>query len=298
MKRGTILAAAAVAAVMAGCAASSAPAPEKKTARAAALPAWVGAPEAEGVIRAVGSAPRNFQGVYMQRNAAMTDARDRLAHKIRVVISAAYASKFEERGEHLSRETQRKITEISRLLLRQSRQVDGYIDGGGRLYVLAEVPDVVGGRPAGVSKEGLPDITPEPFDPSALKQSRCYPREVTEKIHTKYGLYLGKPVWFFRPDYRGHTGAVGIAEKESGRGFDAQKRAALALARSDLAKRKRLRMDSRHALVRIFKHDLLGSTFEKELKTTSVSKVTETVQEDIWLDPKSCELYVWIVEKE
>jgi hypothetical protein len=285
-----------IAALLVGCATTS---PSPKTPshgrkKEENLPAWVSRPDAPGVIRAVGSAPRNFQGVHMQRTQALADARDKLAHKIRVEITAEYETQLKAQGKHLTQEMNRRITEVSQLLLQNSRQVDGYIGRRGRLYVLVEAPSPRGGRTGAAP---LPALETIPFDPAVLKKSRCHPPSVLKEVKTKYGLYLGKPVWFFRPDYGGHIGAVGVAEKESGMSFDAQKRVALSLARADLSRRKKMQMDSNHALLRILKHDVVGGTLEKELRTSSTSKLTGTKLEDLWLDPKSCELYVWVVEK-
>ena len=283
--------------LLGGCASSSKSASAKSAAsiQKQVLPAWVKQPEAKGVLRAVGSAPRNFQGMHMQRATALADARDKLAHEIGVVISTAYESELRAKGETLTPQMRRRITEASQLLLQQSRQVDGDIDKRGRLYLLVEVPDPTdSGRTA---KEELPLPETTPFDSNMLKKSRCYPQYALRDIHTKYGLHHGKPVWFFRPDFAGHTGAVGIAEKEEGGDIETQKRVAASLARADLSKRLRLQMDSRHQLLRIFKHDIIGTTLEKELRSSSVSKITRTQLEDVWFDPKSCEFYAWIVEK-
>ncbi len=278
-----------------GCSGVPQPSSAKKEAADTAMPAWVAHPDAPGVLRAVGSAPRNFQGVYMQRDTALADARDKLAHKIAVVISAAYTSKLKADRAALDRRMRREITEVSQLLLHQSRQVAGYIDRRGRLDLLVETPDPTAVTSAGSS--GLPPLETEAFDPAVLKKSRCYPPAVTGTVRTRYPLYLGRPVWFFRPDYLGKPGAVGIAEKEPGSDFERQKRAAEALAKADLAKRRRLQMDSQHRLMKILRHDIMGGTFDKRLQAKSTSRITDTLTRDLWLDPKSCELYLWVTEK-
>ena len=278
-----------------GCADAPAPAPAAKQAASQAVPAWVNAPDAPGVIRAVGVARPNFQGAHMQRETAMADARDKLAHKLAVVISAEYASKLDADTKHIDTQLQKKITEVAKLLLSQSRQVDGFIDRRHRLYVLVEAPDPL----ASASVPSAPPPPPrlEPFDYETMKNSHCYRYAPKAAVQTKYGLYLGRPIWFFRPDYAGHVGSVGVAEAQEGDTFARRKAAAVSLARADLARRRKIRLDSSHELLRIMKHDVMGGTFEKSLRSRSAAKVMHTKLEDIWLDPKSCEVYAWVVEK-
>ncbi|RLA70521.1 MAG: hypothetical protein DRG24_06770 [Epsilonproteobacteria bacterium] len=282
---------------LAGCVSSV---PEEPKVQKSQEPAWVLNPQTNGVLRAVGSSPVNFQGVYMQRSEAMANARDKLSHVIHVYITSIFESRLEENGAKLSRQSTKTITEMSKLFMKESYQVDGYVADDGRLYLLVEISDDTIAPLLKIDERSissLPVLKTVPYDAAVLEQSRCYDMQTLQSIKTVSGIYRGKPFWFYRPNQEGMIGSVGIAEKEENIPFQTQKRIAISLAKSSLAKRIRLQIDSSHQLTKILKHDDVGVLIEKQMHTKSVSKITQTELKDIWMDPKSCELYVWMVKK-
>ena len=265
------------------------------------LPYWVSNPQAEGVLRAVGSSPVNFQGMYIQRSEAMAGARDKLSHVIQVYITSVFESSLEAKGDKLTHQSVKNITELSDVLMKESYQVDGFIADDGRLYLLVEISDeiiapLIKMNDAEIARAPAV-INTTPFNAAELEQSRCYDVSTLQSIQTVASFYRGKPVWFYRPNQDGVIGSVGIAEKEERSDFQTQKRVAVSLAKSDLAKRMRLQIDSRHQMTEILKHDEVGLLMEKQMSTKSVSKIMHTTLKDIWMNPKSCELYVWIIKK-
>jgi len=263
------------------------------------LPQWVNNLKDDGPLRAVGSSTLNFQGMYMQRSEAIADARDKLSHKIEVYISSLFESHLEKNGAHLEVQSAQTITEISDLLMEESYQIDGYIADDGRLYILVEVSDEM--FAALIKRKGtpllLPAIKTTPYDTQALEQSHCYDLQTLKSITTISGVYRNRPLWFYRPNQHGFIGSIGIAEKEEGISFQKQKQIGTSLAKSDLAKRQRLKVDSQHQMTKILKHNEIGLLMEKQVYARSISKIVQTKVKDIWMDPKNCELYVWIVKK-
>jgi len=279
---------------------SSTPAPEKLSVKKEVLPQWISKPQSEGALRAVGSSPVNFQGTYIQRSEAMADARDKLSHTIKVYITSVFESRLEADGDKLTHESVKNITELSNIMMKESYQVDAYVADDGRLYVLVEASDnTIAPLLKGVKSaaEPLRAFETTRYDPEILKQSRCYSTDILNSINTTSKLYRGRPVWFYRPNQNGITGSMGIAEKEEGSSFARQKHTAESLARSDLAKRMRLKIDSSHKMTKILQHGEIGSLLNKELHTKSASKIMHTETKDIWMDPKNCELYIWMVKK-
>jgi len=283
---------------LAGCVSSV---PEEPIVQKSQQPEWMLNPQADGVLRAVGSSPVNFQGVYMQHSEAMANARDKLSHIMHVYITSIFESHLEENGAKLSRLSTKNITEMSNLFMKESYQVDGYIGDDRRLYLLVEISEETIAPLIKIEERkasALPYVMKTtPYDSAVLEQSRCYDRQTLKSLKTVSGIYRGKPVWFYRPNQEGMVGSVGIAEKEENIPFQTQKRIAISLAKSSLAKRIRLHIDSSHQLTKILKHDDVGVLIEKQMHTKSASKITQTVLKDIWMDPKSCELYVWMVKK-
>ncbi|OQX57188.1 MAG: hypothetical protein B5M52_07905 [Helicobacteraceae bacterium 4484_230] len=285
--------------IFGGCV-SSTPAPKKTVVKQEVLPGWVLHPQSGGALRAVGSSPVNFQGTYIQRLEAMADARDKLSHAIKVYITSVFESRLEANGNELTHESRKSITELSNIIMKESYQVDAYVANDGRLYVLVEASDsTIAPLLKGVKNtaEPLKAFKTTPYNPQALRESRCYDTDTLNSINTVSRLYRGRPVWFYRPNQNGTIGSIGIAEKEEGGSYLRQKHTAESLARSDLAKRMRIKIDSSHKMTKILQHGELGSLLDKEMHTKSISKVMHTEIKDIWMDPKNCELYVWMVKK-
>lgn len=260
------------------------------------LPLWV---NEHSLTQAVGSSEVNFQGVYTQRAAALNEAKSSLAHNIRSYITSSLQSHSRVGDNEISNKYKDKIVALSELFLSDARQVDAFFDSNRKLYILVESPqesiDKVVGLGAQKKRTSIPALITRPFEKEELINSRCYQKELLETINTKSSLFQDKPVWFFRPNQKGISGSVGIAEKEEGRTLREQKEAALSLAKSALLKEKKMQMKSRHELLKIVDDELNTEIFESSAVIRSADKSFPIEVKDIWLDPKSCELYVWIV---
>lgn len=272
---------------------------EPKSAHSEELPFWVNNPPK---LHAVGSSDVNFQGIYTQHLAAVDKARGDLAHEIKSYITSHFEIGSKSTKESSSTKVYDKVSTFSELLLNESYQVDAYIDSKRRLYVLVGSSKERIEKLMGIKEQNHADITltplkTEPFSKERAMQSRCYPKDVLQSIDTQSQLYQNKPVWFFRPNHNGVVGSVGIAEKEEGRTFLEQKSAALALAKSAIAKRVQSQIVSEHEALKITYNDTSGKIFESSSIVRSDIKLDSLVERDVWLDPKSCELYVWVIRK-
>ncbi len=279
--------------LLGGCAFSPKPKDQEK------LPLWV---NEHSLTQAVGSSEVNFQGVYTQRAAALNEAKSSLAHNIRSYITSSLQSQSSAGNNKISNRYKDKIVALSELFLSDARQVDAFFDSNRKLYILVESPqesiERVVGLGAQKNRTPLPDLTTRPFDKKELIESRCYQRELLESINTKSELFQNKPIWFFRPNQGGVLGSVGIAEKEEGRSLAEQKRVALSLAKSALIRDKRMQIKSRHELLKIVSDDINGEIFDSSAVIRSADESATVELKDIWLDPQSCELYIWIVESD
>ncbi|QOY51309.1 LPP20 family lipoprotein [Candidatus Sulfurimonas baltica] len=262
------------------------------------LPKWVDSPDA---LRGVGSSEVNFQGVYTQRLAAVNKAKSDLAHSLKSYITSVYNSSEKINEDKILNKNHNKITALSEIFLNESYQVDAYFDENRKLYVLVELSKPRLNNLLGIKSEyaktmqTLPKLNTRAFDKDELMQSRCYPQNILKTIDTKADLYQNKPVWFFRPNQNTYQGSVGIAEKESLKSYEEQKKVATILAKSALSKRKKTQIASEHEALEILHNDTSGEIFETSSIVRSANRSQPTTVKDIWLDPQSCELYVWIV---
>ncbi|MBE0514140.1 hypothetical protein [Sulfurimonas sp.] len=273
--------------------------PEPKPKEHEELPSWV---SEHSLTQAVGSSEANFQGIYTQRAAALNEAKSSLAHNIRSYIASSLQSHSKVGNSEISNKYKDKIVALSELFLSDAHQVDAFFDSQRRLYILVESLqesiDRVVGLDVQKKRTSLPLLRTRPFEKEELIESRCYQKELLESINTKSELFQNKPVWFFRPNQSGVLGSVGIAEKEEGRTLEEQKKVALSLAKSALIKEKKMQMKSRHELLKIVNDELNAEIFDSSAVIRSADKSTPVEVKDIWLDPQSCELYVWIVESD
>lgn len=264
------------------------------------LPLWVKNPS---LTQAVGSSKVNFQGVYTQREEALNQAKSELSHNIKTYITSSLNSSSKVDKTEISNKFSDKIVALSEVFLSDAHQVDAYFDSDRKLYILVESSkekiDKILGSTSGANfeKNRLLALKTREFNADELMQSRCYPKDILQTIQTNSALYQNKPVWFFRPNQDGVLGAVGIAEKEERQTFLEQKSVALALAKSSLIKEQKMQILSEHELLKIVNDGTSGAIFESSAIIKSAADSTPFEQKDIWLDPKSCELYIWIVKK-
>jgi hypothetical protein len=116
---------------------------------------------------------------------------------------------------------------------------------------------------------------------------------------TKYPLKNGYPVWFYNPDYDGYLGAVGIASKQAGKSFYQQQKLAKMLAEAELAKKIKVMVNTELNLKQTKIESGVMNYYRSRLETFSKHRAEEflsnVVIKDQWLNPKTHELYVWLV---
>ncbi|RLJ70414.1 LPP20 lipoprotein [Hydrogenivirga caldilitoris] len=123
-----------------------------------------------------------------------------------------------------------------------------------------------------------------------------------EEPRTKYPLKDGLPVWVHNPNYGGVLGGVGIAKKIPGKGYAEQKRLAKQIALADLAKQIEIIVKSELTKVEINVDTQTLQYYKKTFNSLSEQEVREVLIknatiEDEWIDPKTGDLYVWVVLK-
>ncbi|WP_457600735.1 LPP20 family lipoprotein [Hydrogenivirga sp.] len=131
-----------------------------------------------------------------------------------------------------------------------------------------------------------------------------YPVELAKRTapKTKYPVVNGLPVWVSNPNYGGVLGGVGIARKIPGKGYAEQKRLAKQIALADLAKQIELIVKTELTKVEINIDTKTLQHYKKKFSSYSEQEVRamlirNAVIEDEWVDPKTGDLYVWVVLK-
>jgi len=119
---------------------------------------------------------------------------------------------------------------------------------------------------------------------------------------SKYPLVSGLPVWVSNPNYGGVLGGVGIAKKIQGKGYAEQKRLAKQIALGDLAKQIEVVVETELTKIEINIDTETLQYYKKRFSSLSKQEVRSmliknAVIEDEWVDPKTGDLYVWVVIK-
>ena len=135
-----LLAIAAVAVLIVGCAGSGSPRAKANK----AYPSWVLNPDYPGHIGVVGSAPRqDIGGREAQYRVAMLKARQELAQMIRVHVESTTQTKIEDRSGRVTRELdmETRLRSIEGLSLDHARVVDEWVDpDSGDFYLFLVTP--------------------------------------------------------------------------------------------------------------------------------------------------------------
>jgi len=121
-----------------------------------------------------------------------------------------------------------------------------------------------------------------------------------EQPATKYPLVNGLPVWVSNPNYGGVLGGVGVAKKIKGKGYAEQKRLAKQIALADLAKQIEVIVRTELTKVELNIDTEKLQYYKKKFSSYSEQEVRSmlirnAVVEDEWIDPRTGELYVWVV---
>lgn len=151
----------------------------------------------------------------------------------------------------------------------------------------------------------LPETKEEAIMPTVkekrqIQKKKPIPKVVAKKeVKSKYPVKNGLPIWVYNPNYKGYLGAVGIAKKTAKGGYPEQKRLAIMIAQSNLAKQINLLVNAEvyTEKLRISKKDY--EIYKSKLKSLSKQEaqayLRNTVVKDEWIDPKTGDLYVWVV---
>jgi len=152
-----------------------------------------------------------------------------------------------------------------------------------------------------VEELSLPESREEAIKPSLNipeEKKANIPQEKKLSIKTKYPLKNGYPIWVYNPNYGGYIGAVGIAKKDVG-GYTEQKRIAVMVAQANLAKQIKLLVNSTIYTEKILISKKDYEEYKSKLKSLSKQEaqayLKNTVVKDEWIDPKTGDLYVWVV---
>lgn len=126
----------------------------------------------------------------------------------------------------------------------------------------------------------------------------CLPSFAGAEIsQAKYPMKDGYPVWFQNPNHDGYLGALGIAKKQPN--LRAQKLAALRIAQAELAKKIELIVHSEIVLEESLAEKGLSGEYSSSLRSASIQGTAQLIKDslvkDQWTDPKTGELYLWVV---
>jgi hypothetical protein len=248
------------------------------------VPSWVNPNANLGVNLSVGYAKPVFQGMYMQEQNALNDAKIKLSHKISSVISAKNTEKFLVFNQEISVKSIKDIRAFNKIILNDIEQYDAYIDKDKGLYILVGREGL--GENISVSKK-----KPQRYNKSVLLQSRCYKKEILSAIDTKAPLYKGRPIWFYSPRKKGYYVSIGIAQKNT-YDFKKQRDMAILLGKSNMMKKIRSLSSSKLELLEVIRDEESAALYDVWAHHTSSAKVKSVRVEDSWMDPKTCELYV------
>lgn len=105
-----------------------------------------------------------------------------------------------------------------------------------------------------------------------------------------------KPAWILNPSYNGKRGAVGVAGRTYDQRFSTQRKLAISRALDELALQQGVKVELSMKKEEHLKNEHASTSMDStsSYKTTSSSAITAHI-EDVWQDPYTGELYVWLV---
>ncbi len=107
---------------------------------------------------------------------------------------------------------------------------------------------------------------------------------------------LKKPVWFYNSSVEGGIGGVGICATHT-KGSFAQREVAISRAVDEIARQMGVSVQN----ILKTSAEVSGSSVKTSLETysiqTSDGKIVKATVREIWIDPVSNELYVWMIAK-
>lgn len=230
---------------------------------------------------AVGYCEPVFGGIYAQRENALDDAQEELSYKIKSTISSKKVQNIKLFGKKIATNSVRNIKDFSQIVLNDIKVYDTYINSSGGLYLLVGLSD---------AKVDLKKKTTIPFNRNRLKSSSCYKQKTLNSINTLSPMYKNRPLWFYSQDF---NTAIGIAQKVDS-DFEMQKRTAVLLAKTNLVQKVKSYSLSKTKMMQMLKHNEEGIILESDGLHKSTQKLRNIHLKDIWIDPKTCDIYVFV----
>lgn len=262
--------------IFSGCSNINSPKPQKQE-----LPYWMKNETILSNNLAVGYSIPVFGGVYAQRQNALHDAKEKLSQNIKSTISSNKNEKINLFNNQFSINSIQNIKAVSKLLLNDIKIYDTYINASNELFLLIGLPD---------AKVKLKKKQIKPFNKKDLKSSTCYNQKILNSINTSSTIYKDKPLWFYSQNL---DNAIGIAEKID-ENFEMQKKTAILLAKTNLVKKTNSYSLSKRKMLQMLKHNEEAVLLDTKSITKSNQKLNSFHIKDIWINPKTCELYVFI----
>lgn len=107
------------------------------------------------------------------------------------------------------------------------------------------------------------------------------------------------PVWFYNPGHEGYLGAVGMAKKQERGGYAAQKRLAVTIAQAELARQIEVFVNSDLQTEKTIIDTKADQYYKAKLSSLTTQEtyqlIKNAVVKDEWVDPKTENLYLWVV---
>lgn len=105
-----------------------------------------------------------------------------------------------------------------------------------------------------------------------------------------------KPAWVLNPNYDGKKGAVGVAGRTYDQRVSSQRKLAISRALDELALQQGVKVELSMQKEEHLRNQSASTSMDtnSNYKTTNNSAITAHI-EDIWQDPYTGELYVWLV---
>ena len=105
-----------------------------------------------------------------------------------------------------------------------------------------------------------------------------------------------RPAWILNPNYDGKQGAVGVAAETYDMSVSTQRKLAISRALDELALQKGVKVELNMKKEEHLRNQKSSLSIDSSssYKTTNPSAITAHI-EAIWKDPRTGELYVWLV---
>ena len=106
----------------------------------------------------------------------------------------------------------------------------------------------------------------------------------------------GKPGWILNPNLNGKRGAIGVAGRTYDQRVSTQRKLAIERALDELAMQQGVKVELSMQKEEHVRNDHASTSMDtaSTYKTTNTNAITAHI-EDVWEDPMTNEIYVWLV---